>query len=340
MTKIINLRQFKSGMMKYFIPLTVLTLLTACGQSKPPENTAVLNTDLSAKSSTSTSTSPTDTISPQNCPNQIDFRVSKAEGFPREVVGLPLGASLESTLTFLKCYQEGSIINIEPKFADVETNNLETRGLIEAYYGFRKKTTQEMFDDAESERRNPQGSESQIAIRALSQRIGGPDTYKQIAPKAEYFAIGAVGILGQEKVVQIERTQSFQEGSRPAVADLISALIQKYGQPQATDKTNRYNKLIWAFNQSGQALAKADPRLQECNSIGGSWKSNCGLTVVALIDNPEQNTALAEKVVVLMTDQAATIAAIEDFKQQLTSAQSEKTNTEIEQTRQSGSPKF
>jgi hypothetical protein len=314
--------------------------LTACGQSKPPENTAVLNTDLSANPSTSASTSPTDTTSAQNCPNEIDFGVSKTEGSPREVVGLPLGASLESTLTFLKCYQEGSVINIEPKFADVETNNLETRGLIEAYYGFRKKTTQEMFDDAEAERRNPQGSESQIAIRSLSQRVGGPDTYKQIAPKAEYFAIGAVGMPGQEKVVQIERTQSFQEGSRPAVADLISALNQKYGQPQQEDKTSRYNKLIWAFDQSGQPLAKADPRLRECNSIDGSWKSTCGLTIVALINNPEQDTALAEQVVVRMTDQAATITAIEAFKQQLASAQSEKINAEIEQTRQSGSPKF
>jgi hypothetical protein len=321
------------------MPLTILLLVAGCGQSESSKKTAVLNTN-PATESTTASNSSQETTGNQNCPQQFDFGIPKSAGVPREVVGLPLGASLEPVLNFFKCYQEGSIINIEPKFADVDTNNTATRGLIEAYYGFRKKTTQEMFDDAETERRNPQGSASQIAIRSLSQRVGGPDTYKQIAPTAEYFAIGAVGMLGQEKVVQVERTQSFQEGSRPAVSDLTTALNQKYGQSQGEDKTSRYTKLIWSLDQSGQVLAKADPRLLECSSVEESCKSTCGLTIVALIYNSEQDAALAEQVVVKMTDQAATINAIEAFKQQLASAQSEKTKAEIEQTRQSGTPKF
>jgi hypothetical protein len=300
----------------------------------------VLNTDPAQEPSTSTSTSPTETAGIQNCSNQNDFGVAKSEGFPRDIVGLPLGASLEPTLNFLKCYQADAIINIEPKFADVETNNLETRGLVEAYYGFRNKTTQELFDDAETERRNPQGSQSQIAIRELSRRVGGPDTYKQIAPVAEYFLIGAVGMLGQEKLVQIERTQSFQEGSRQAVADLVAGLTQKYGTPQQEDKTTRFNKLIWMLDSSGQPLASADPRQSECSYIGETWKSTCGLTVVAIIYNSEEDPALADRVSVQMTDQSSTIATIEDFKQQLASAQSDKTKAEIDRARQSGTPKF
>jgi hypothetical protein len=314
--------------------ISILGILTACGQDTPPQTSAVLNPNPNVEpSSTKTQTS-------QNCPSETDFGVSKSEGFPKEVVGLPLGASLESTLSFLNCYQEGAIIEIEPRFVDVQTNNLETRGLVESYYGFEKKTTQELFADAERERNNPQGSDFQIALKSLTERAGGPKTYKQIAPKAEYFAIGAVGMPGKEKVVQIERNQGFLEGSRPAVTDLITALTQKYGQPQSEDKGSRYHRLIWAFDPTGKALAKADPRLPQCSSVEGSWTSNCGLTVVALIFNPAQDATLAESVVVKMTDQGATIAAIDSFKQQLLEAQSTKANEEIERVRQTGTPKF
>lgn len=117
------------------------------------------------------------------------------------------------------------------------------------------------------------------------------------------------GMAGKERLYALWLTQPFAKGAEPTLASQRAALEKKYGKPNLTDERG---KLFWLYGPDGKPVPEFErEKLRTCSagiSIYGNtmnWRPDCGLTIVAQLDQAYDNPQLAQAVHVALFDAAA-----------------------------------
>lgn len=212
----------------------------------------------------------------------------RAAGTPvDDVRGLRLGVPLDTAMRFVQC----------PRGEEADSVMLEGGG------------PELGRDDAGLKIR----SFVRIASGAHKARWSGVDVLNydprnRLEQVDSEWSLYADGMPGREKLFAVWLTQPFAKGSEPTIASQRAALQKKYGNPHFIGDRG---EMHWLYGGDGKPIPQFDrEKLRNCAasiSLRGTqmnWRPECGLTVVARVDEAYGNPQLAQAAHVAVFDSA------------------------------------
>jgi hypothetical protein len=161
---------------------------------------------------------------------------------------------------------------------------------------------------------------------------------RDVPPGHSKWAVGTMGLPGQEKVINVIREQWFETERKPPTTNVERALVEKYGAPT---QRKEYDGiwLLWAFDTLGRPITETSRLYGQCEldqRIDGmlKLKPECGLTIAAKLNPPRDNELLVEFLELHIVDQAKAFTAIEETERDLLALSQGRKASELERASQ------
>lgn len=158
---------------------------------------------------------------------------------------------------------------------------------------------------------------------------------RDVPPGHSKWAVGTMGLPGEEKVISVIREQWFETDKLPPAATVEQALTKKYGEPTARNRHDAH-ALTWAFDTRGRPITETS-RLYETCRIASQMDArltlspDCGLIIAARLNPPHGNDQLVEFLEIHIADQAGGFTAIRETQEGLLSLNESRKARELEQ---------
>lgn len=167
----------------------------------------------------------------------------------------------------------------------------------------------------------------------------------------EVLVVATPGAPGKETAMAVWRTQHFREGRMPPVQAVLDALLEKYGEPQVREQSDKpwsysagYRELRWVRDRSGAALADPNPMFGQCSNaiygrderISAQWRDGCGLNIRARVLLSGDNPGLALELQTAMLQQSRMHAHVEAMKSELQQLGKVRREAEVQQAGEAG----
>lgn len=291
-----------SWLLKYKFPMPFLSLLLAlgtvgCGDSvdtmPPGEEQA------QGQAATSDEIKTTDPDSqyrshPDSFAKNVDCRdaQAKAADSSRSVAGIELGMSLADAVLILRCHGgEKAHYTILQQAVHVEDplGHVTEQGI--SYIKGRRISA---CDDKAMKARNPSIWQQRCILNEVA--------YEGLKEKIEVLAPGSPG---QQRVVQIVRTQYLEPGAQPPAEQVRDMLIKRYGQP-----LNR--RLAWLLGSTTGNTGDCTHNLQPRSGVR-SFQNGCGSEARAEIEVQDPEGVLAREISVAVVDHELALSMSEEL---------------------------
>jgi hypothetical protein len=156
-----------------------------------------------------------------------------------------------------------------------------------------------------------------------------PRTAVIASASGDVATIYFVGPTGREKAIVLMHDIVFPEGQAPAVQDLLASLQSKYGPSETIAGASSAVVRSISRAPGGKAFRADEPDFRRCTQILG-WNSEgqfvneggCGLTINYRIDRRQDDPNLAQKLYLILSDQAAAIEATEQVRREIANLRS------------------
>lgn len=157
---------------------------------------------------------------------------------------------------------------------------------------------------------------------------------RDVPPGHSKWAVGTMGLQGQETVINVIREQWFESDRLPSATNVERALVEKYGSPSVRREYDG-TTLLWAFDTLGRPVTETSRLHGQCeldHRIDGmlKLKADCGLTIAAKLNPPRDNELLVEFLEIHIVDQAKAFAAIERTERDLLALSEARKASELE----------
>jgi hypothetical protein len=265
---------------------------------------------------------------PNDFPKVNCVRASKlAKESKTSVIGIELGMGLDDALLLLRCHG-GEIGHYAYLTSSLRIRNGE-RFLDKQGLSFVRSRRISSCDDIALKQGNP----SVWNTKCLTKGVSDLDV-------TESIEILTPGAPGAQKVISVMRRQNFASGDQPASEDIRRALIAKYGEPTFSSGFSSSFTLAWARDAKGnpphnQSSCRIDP-----SNSTGSYSSNCGRSIGAIVRGVMGHETLAASVTVMAVDQSLAVSVGQETELWVNNRMAEIGRKEAAEARSADSIKF
>ena len=216
------------------------------------------------------------------CPSRFDIPARPPNGPVDDIRGLRLGVSADTAIRFAQCRDGRPADSV---YLEDNANFNRSAG------GLKIRTAASVatgkFPERWPRRRNALDIDMESAFASTD--------------AVWHFIMD--GMPGKEKVYAVWLEQPFAEGAQPSVDSQMSALKNKYGEPNYRDDRGRS---FWLYKPDGTKVPDFErDLLRHCsfaiNTDGRSlqYDTECGLTIAAEV-RPSRNNLLTDRVIVAL----------------------------------------
>lgn len=242
------------------------------------------------------------------CPANVTFP-SRPENQPvDDLMGIRPGMAYDEAANAILCTDELLAMSTrERRGFDLRSHGIKLR------QGFEIKPAQ--ADE-------PMTQEAAMArMREESRQRNNFVRVRDVPPGHSKWAVGTMGLPGEEKVINVIREQWFETERKPPITKVEHALVEKYGSPTLRNEHDGI-KLLWVFDTLGRPVTETSRLYRRCEldqRIDGmlKLKPECGLTIAAKLNPPRDNELLVEFLELHIVNQAKAFAAIEETERGL-----------------------
>lgn len=279
------------------LQLFLALIMVACSDSADTISPAEEQAPEPAATTDETKTTATDAqyrSHPDSFAKNVNCRdaEAKAADTSRSVAGIELGMSLTDALLILRCHGgEKAHYTILQQAVHVE----DPLGLVtEQGISYIRGRRISACDDKEMKARNPAIWQQRCILNEIA--------YVDLKEKIEVLAPGSPG---QQRVVQIVRTQYLEPGAQPPEEQVREMLVKRYGQPLS-------RRLAWLLGSSTGNTGDCTHNLQPRSGVR-SFQDGCGSEARAEIEVQYPEGVLAREISVALVDHELALSMSEEL---------------------------
>lgn len=124
-------------------------------------------------------------------------------------------------------------------------------------------------------------------------------------------------VLGQERVMMIQRTMTFYKDPKPAIATLKQDVFAKYGNQFTYDSRVGWETISWLFDARGQLMSAATARRKNIENAPGMprvVRPGDGISLNVAFRSSPVTDQIAEELTVTLDDGNALYKSVEEIK--------------------------
>ncbi len=188
-----------------------------------------------------------------HCPARITLPERSGDAPVDDIQGVRPGLSYDEAWNAVLCTNDLLVATPENDGFDIKTYGHKVR------QGFSARFAQPR--EVKTSRQIIQEMEADATAR------GTNAVRHDMTPGQVRWAVGTMGLPGQERVLSVSRKEEFAKGKNPAMSTLKDALTSKYGTPTYMNNDGDGTMhLAWLHDPQGKAVVPNSPLESRCNS--------------------------------------------------------------------------